>query len=104
MAVEELVDTDLVLLLIAQTADLLDELGLEGLGLCTRLDDSLGLPTFQVQKQSRQTQSKRPGLGPIDVGQPFRRSVGTLLELQVAVSQQPGIEIDSTPERSEPVI
>ncbi len=73
-------------------------------GIGARLDDALALAAFEIQEQAGQPQRIGPRPRPVHVAQPFGAAVGAGLQRQIALAQQPLIQVDPAAERAEAVI
>ena len=104
LGVEGVVDADRGPVLVAQPLPGRDEFALEGARLVARLNDAGGLAALQVEEHAGQAERVRPRARPIHALQPLLAAVGILPEDEVAVVEQPAVQVHAAPERGEAVV
>ena len=93
-----------VLLAVDQPLELADDLGLEPARLVAGLDDPLRLASLDVDEHAGEAEAVGARARPVDVAQQVGGPGGARLEREVAVVEQPAVEVDAAAKRREAVV
>ncbi len=102
--VEDLADPDVGALLVPQAGEPGDQLVLEPLRLRSRGDDPLRLAPLEVEVEPGQAERVGARLRPVHVAQPLALAVRPRLQREVAVGEEPGVEVHAAAEGGEAVV